>query len=260
MTRARLLDIAALARRRERERQGLFLVEGIRSVESAVAACAPLVEIVASSEAASEPRVKAMLDAASVPVSVVSAKDAERVSDARTSQGVVAVARAVATTFDRSRLSTGAKAGVVVLDAVQDPGNVGTIIRTAAWFGVSAVIAGPGTADLESPKVVRAAAGGLWDVDLMRAEGLASALDELKDAGFTLSGADTAGDPVESWRPADRLAMVLGGEANGLSIDVRGRLSSTVGIRRVGAGRGVESLNVAVAAGVLMHRWGLRTD
>lgn len=248
LTRQRLKDIASLSRRKGRRSHGQFLVEGVRSVEAAVEAGAPLVEVLVAHEQADDPRVAALAARAGVPVHTTSARDLERVGDAQTSQGVVAVAHSVVAD------ALGATPGtVLVLDGVQDPGNVGTLVRTAAWFGVGTVLADQRTADFETPKTVRAAMGGLWDVQLVRAERLEPALDTLGAAGVALWGADMDGTPLADWQDRGRAALVVGSEAHGLSDAVRQRLAGRVTVP--GGGAGVESLNVAVAAGILIHAW-----
>lgn len=253
MTRQRLKDVASLARRKGRAAHGQFLVEGVRSVEAAVAAGAPLVEVLVSHEAAGADRVAALAGRAAAPVHRLPARDLDRVGDARTSQGVVAVASSVV----RGALD-GAGGAVLALDGVQDPGNVGALVRTAAWFGVDAVVADEKTADFETPKAVRASMGGLWDLALVRLPALAPALDALAADSHALWGADLEGTSASAWAPGPRAVLVLGSEAHGLSADVAARLRGRGGLVHVPgrAGRGgVESLNVAVAAGVLLARW-----
>ncbi|MEP0549033.1 MAG: RNA methyltransferase [Rhodothermales bacterium] len=252
LTRRRLKDLASLHRKKHRDRAGEFLVEGLRSVESALAAGASLVEILVTEEASRDERVRALLDNASVSVHAVAARDLDRIADTATTQGIVAVARTALADADTL---TGA---IVALDGVQDPGNVGAILRTAAWFGADAVLAGPGTADPFGPKAVRAAMGGLWDLRIAATDDLAGALDRLRASGHPLFGADLDGEPASAWSPPHAAVLVLGSEAHGLSGDVRARLDGRV---RIGAPHadadrpGVESLNVSVAAGVLLHRW-----
>ncbi len=254
MTRADLQEIAALSRRSERARQGRFLIEGVRSVEAAVAAGAPLDLVLATAEAADDARVAALLAGAGDRVSIVPARDMDRISDARTSQGVAAVSRSIVE--DGGGVADdAASTSVLVLDGVQDPGNVGTIVRTAAWFAIDVLIAGPGTADFESPKVVRAAMGGLWDVRLRRTLDMGPTLDALVAAGFTLVGSGTAGESLQDWSPRGRVALLLGSEAHGLSDSAGSRVATTIAIKRAGVGAGAESLNVAVAAGILLHQW-----
>ena len=206
MTRQRLLDLSALHRRRGRDAQGAFLVEGVRSVEAAVAAGAPLLEVVVADDVANDARVAALVAGTEAPVSVVPARDVERISDARTSQGVVAVARRIVRP-DAGGLAAARR--VLVLDGVQDPGNVGALVRSAAWFGLDAVVADMHSADPEGPKAVRAAMGGLWDLALVRCD-LDEALGVLAGAGLALWGADLGGADARAWSPPARCALVYG--------------------------------------------------
>lgn len=254
MTRQQLKDIAQLSRSKGRRQQGRFLVEGLRSVESAVSAGAPLEAVLITPEAEADARVAAVLRRTSAPVHSVAARDLDRVSDARTSQGVLAVSRSVvgdgAGMFDTPAL---------LLDGVQDPGNVGALVRTAAWFGVRTVVGDEDTADFENPKAVRASMGGVWDVVLARVPDLGPVLDRLAADGVALWGADLGGTSVADWDPGQAAALVMGSEAHGLSASVSERLRRSGGglvhISGAEGARGVESLNVSVAGGVLLARW-----
>lgn len=251
LTRRRRQEIASLARKKHREQLGQVLVEGVRSVEAAADAGVALVEIVVDEAVQNEPRIQALLGRADAPVQLVNASEMAALSDVQASQGVLAVARIQRT----SEADLAACASILALDGVQDPGNVGTVLRTAAWFGAEAVLAGPGTADFFSPKVVRAAMGGLWDVRLAQAPDLAEVLRRLQKDGFHLYGADLEGTPARVWQPQVPSVLILGSEAHGLSPDVRAILSERVAIQGAEGRRGAESLNVAVAAGILVYRW-----
>lgn len=249
LSRARLKEVQRLSRRRYRDSAGQFLVEGVRSVESALTVGAPLVEVLVTEEAGASPRLAALLAETDVPVYTVPARDLERVADTQSTQGVVAVASA------RRAAPEQLAPPLVALDGVQDPGNVGAVIRAAAWFGVTGALAGPGTADPLGPKAVRASMGGLWDLDLASTDDLPSELDRVRAAGIPVYGADLDGEPAHAWSPPARAVLVLGSEAHGLSDAVRQRLDGRVRIGGGATGRGVESLNVSVAAGILLHRW-----
>ena len=251
LTRRRRQEIASLARKKHRERLGELLVEGVRSVEAAVDGGAALVEVVVSNDVRGEERVRALLERVDVPVHEADAREMAALSDVQASQGVLAVARMGRT----SEEELAGCASVLALDGVQDPGNVGAVLRTAAWFGAHAALAGPGTADFFSPKTVRAAMGGLWDVRLAQTSDLAEALRRLRTSGFRLYGADLGGTSARAWEPQPPSVLVLGSEAHGLSADVRALLDERVAIRGAEGRRGAESLNVAVAAGILMYRW-----
>lgn len=252
LTRRRLKDLASLHRKKHRDRLGMCLVEGVRSVESALAAGAPLVELLVTAEATSDSRVADLLARASVPAHTVSPTDLARLADTATTQGLLAVVRT-------EHVAANVLAGpIIALDGVQDPGNVGALLRSAAWFGVRGVLVGPGTADPFGPKAVRAAMGGLWDVQIAASGDLALDLQRLSSRGLLLFGADLDGEPARTWAPPPEAVLVLGSEAHGLSDGVRALLDGRVRIgapNAVAGRRGVESLNVAVATGILLHRW-----
>ena len=249
MTRQRLKDLASLHRRKARRQLGLFLVEGVRSVRSALDAKAPLSDVLLAVEWEDADGLADQAAAAGAAVARVPARDLERVGDAMTSQGVVAVSRSI---VGRTLTTSGP---VVVLDGVQDPGNVGALVRSAAWFGAAAVVSDARTADFEGPKAVRAAMGGLWDVELVRVDDLGPTLDALRSEGIDVWGADMAGTPLRGWRPAEHDVLVLGSEGHGLSDTARERLTGRVSIPGRAGARGVESLNVGVAAGVMLAHW-----
>ncbi len=249
LTQQRRKDLARLRRRRDRERLGQALVEGVRSVEAAVLAGARLVDVLVTPQARLDRRVAALLEKVEVPVYEVEESELAALSDVEHAQGVLAVAHAPV--HDH----VGAARSVLALDGVQDPGNVGTLLRTAAWFGIEAVAIGAGTVDPYNPKAVRAAMGGLWDVRIVQTGSLPAMLSDLRARGFALYGADLAGTDARRWQPRHPSALVLGSEGHGLSPEVAALLDEAITIGGAATRRGAESLNVAVAAGVLMHEW-----
>ncbi|HOG53535.1 MAG TPA: RNA methyltransferase [Bacillota bacterium] len=138
---------------------------------------------------------------------------------------------------------------VIALDDLQDPGNLGAIIRSAAAFGYGAVLLGGKTAKANSPKVARASMGAIYRINILHVKNLAAALAGLKECGFKVHGLDMEGAPIEDLRAVVPYCMVVGSEGSGLSNDVRALLDSTVSIRMAG---GVESLNASVAASIAM--------
>jgi RNA methyltransferase, TrmH family len=143
------------------------------------------------------------------------------------------------------------RARLLVLDAVQDPGNVGTMLRTAAALGACVTLAAPGTVDLWNAKVVRSAMGALFHYPALPVTW--DALDTLvRDREIPLWGADASGQPIETIAPPTTVALVVGNEGAGLSPEARARCARLIGIRLTPA---IESLNVAVAAGILLHHF-----
>lgn len=146
-------------------------------------------------------------------------------------------------------LRIGGGVRLLLLDGVQDPGNVGTIVRTAAALGASATIALPGTVDLWNPKVVRGAMGAHFHAPVFHAEP-GEVFTFLEHNGIDLWIADAAGTAVDRLLPPARLALAVGNEGAGVSRAVRSRAGERVALRLAA---GVESLNVAVATGILLY-------
>ncbi len=232
-----------------------MLIEGTRSVTAALEAGAPVVEVLLTPAMAVDASVlKALGDTTNVVVYEITEKVARQISAVDTPPGIFAVAEIGRTPVDQLQ----SMQTILALDGVQDPGNVGTIIRTAAWFGVNAVLGNADTADFFSPKVVRASMGGLWDTTLVREPAFVEALAMLKTAGFRLIGADLAGTALTAWQPKGQTVLVIGGEANGISEAVLSLLDERVTIVGNKAVEGTESLNAAIAAGILMQHWTAR--
>ena len=161
-----------------------------------------------------------------------------------TPQGILAIAAQPERSFEN--IPTGGL--LLLLDAIQDPGNVGTILRTAQAFGVVATIALPGTVDLWNPKVVRSAMGAIFSQHAFHAEA-DDALQYLRRSAIPLVATSAAGEPVTRLGGGESLAIVVGNEAGGISAALAKAAARTIAIPI----SGVESLNVAVATGILLY-------
>lgn len=241
-----------LQRRKARERREAFVAEGIRTVEALLASPLRVRALLASPALEATPRgaaVHAAAVARGIPVEVVDEAAFASAADTEAPQGVLAVA-------DLPRHTLGAPPGAgaryLILDGVQDPGNAGTCIRTAAALGVTATVALPGTVDLWNAKVVRSAMGALFHHPVL-ALAWGEVAPFLAAHGIPCWAADGGGVPVETLAgtlAAGPLALVVGNEGAGLSAEVERGVPSRVAIRIAPA---VESLNVAVATGILLH-------
>ena len=244
--------IRDLHRRKARERRGLALAEGVRLVEEMLAAAVPCKGAVVSPALETTPRGAALLAALEAHgIAIERASDQELTGIAATDhpQGVLAVYQP--RDWSLEQLAPAVHRPLVVLDAVQDPGNVGTIARTALAFGASGLIALPGTVDLANPKVVRGAAGALFRLPHLHADQVA-VLDWLQRSAVPLWATDMHGEPLGA-APDTPVALVLGNEGAGMQHDLLAAASRRVLIPiRAEA----ESLNVAVAAGILLHHLG----
>jgi TrmH family RNA methyltransferase len=248
----KLLTLARdLRRRKARERAGLFVAEGVRTVEELLRSKLVIRGVLTAPQLADAPRGAALLAslASRTDFETVELSDRDFASAAETEspQGVLAIGetpeRSLADYSGVSPLT------LLVLDAVQDPGNVGTIVRTAAALGATATVALPGTVDLWNAKVVRSGMGTHFFHPAFHAtaEDLASFLDA---SGAELWGADAKGELVGARSRPARLALAVGNEGSGLTAATRDRADALVALR---IAPDVESLNVAVAAGILLH-------
>jgi TrmH family RNA methyltransferase len=248
----KLLTLARdLRRRRARERQRLFVAEGVRAVEELVASKLSIHGLLVAPQLEGAPRGASLLDAVQrrgVDVTRVDERAFASAAETDSPQGVLAIAEIPARRLPDVELP--ARARLVVLDALQDPGNVGTILRTAAALGAAAVLAMPGTVDLWNAKVVRSAMGALFHGPAFMCTW--SELDSFRaDQAVALWGADASGTPLDRLQPPDRLALLVGNEGAGLSSEGRTRVEQSVSIP---IGSVVESLNVAVATGIILYQ------
>ena len=253
----RVLSVARdLQRRQARDRQGLFVAEGARAVDELLRS--PLVIRAALTVADPElPRTRQLATALRdrhVPVQEVTPAEFASAADTENPQGILAIGEIPKRDLSAITFSERKAPRLVLLDAVQDPGNVGTIVRTAAALGAAATVSLPGTVDLWNAKVVRSSMGALF-----HAPALACTWDELDAFRFRndveLWGAEAEGEPL-SVLTRDRatlplrLAVAVGNEGSGLSPHVRQAASKLVAVE---IGPGVESLNVAVATGIMLY-------
>ena len=249
VSRSERKQIRALGSRKDREAEGLFLAEGVRVVEELLDAGLPVRLAVVSPALDETPRGEALAERlrAAAPVREVGAGELNELADTRTNQGVLAVAELRRATPDA--IPDRGSATVLVLDGVQDPGNLGTLVRSAAAFGCDAVAYLPGTVDPWNPKAVRGAAGALFRIPVLQADP-DELMGRLSAAGYAVLGADAAGRPVDTVERPPRTALVVGNEGSGLSDHSRAHVDALVAVPMAET---VESLNVAVAAGILLY-------
>ncbi len=234
-----------LTRRALRDRAGEFLIEGPAAIAEALDAGVEIGEVFVTPDASdSEVVVKAR--AADIPVTEVTVQVLDALSDAVTPQGVVAIARMPAAALDEL---AGADL-VVVLAEVRDPGNAGTLVRSALAAGAGGVVFTERSVDPYGPKTVRASAGAVLRTKVIRDVSLGDTAGFLREDGFRLVGADAAASVrADEADLSGRVALVLGNEAWGLPEGAGDLLDEAVGIGMPGP---VESLNVAVAGSILL--------
>jgi len=234
---------ALQGRPKERDEEGAFLAEGVRLIEEALAANWP-VRFVLYSSALSERGQELVfrLKNAGLDIDEVSGDLLQAASQTETSQGILAVLELHALPLPAS------PDFILIPDQIRDPGNLGTLIRTAAASGVQTVLLPPETADAFAPKVVRAGMGAHFRLPVQSME-----WDEIaqvcRQSHFQIFLADMHGRPCWETDLRGPLALIVGGEAEGASKQARELASQSMSIPMPGK---AESLNAGIAGAVLM--------
>lgn len=248
----RVKDWSGLQQKKGRDAAGAFLVEGAHLVTEALRSAFEVPEVLYVPGSAAAEEVRAAVspnDAGGAAWIAVSEQVMQKIADTRTPQGVAAVVRKREGAL--SEWLRGTPAGpLVAIDAIQDPGNLGTVIRSADASGAAGVLIGNGTVDLYNPKTIRATMGSLFHVPVVRCD-LPDALPHLKSSGVKVVATmlSASSRSVYETELSGPVCFVFGNEGAGVSPAVAALADETVIIPMRG---GAESLNVAMAATVLL--------
>lgn len=235
----KVLAWRSLKSKKGRLEQNAFLVEGSRMVHEALRSSFEVRAVLLREGYVPEEPLPRDLPVYVLPEHVFSA-----VCDTVTPQGIAAVLSLKAV-----RAAAGSR--LLGLDGVQDPGNVGTIIRTADAAGFDGVLLSPDSADLFSPKVLRATMGSVFRLGFSFPDSLSAALQALKEEGFSVLSSQLDGEPFfERTGVSPRFVLVIGNEGNGVSEAVKAVATHRLRLPMYG---GAESLNASVAAGIMMY-------
>ena len=246
----RVVAARKLTRRAGRDAAGEFLAEGPQAVREALAADPPPRELfVTEAAAARHGDLVERAHAAGVPVSAVTDRAAAALSETASPQGIVAVCRFLDVSLAAALAGTARL--VVLLADIRDPGNAGTVLRSADAAGADAVVLAGDSVDPYNGKSVRAGAGSLFHLPVVRGAGLDAALTAARAAGLTVLAADGAGERDLDDLPelAGPTAWLFGNEAWGLPAELGARADARV---RIPISPRAESLNLAAAAAVCL--------
>jgi RNA methyltransferase, TrmH family len=246
----RIVTARKLTRRAGRDAAGAFLAEGRQAVSEALATTPDAVREVFATEAAAASH-RALFAGTAVPVRLVTEKAAAGLSETVTPQGLVAVCDLPDVPADR--LTAEPPRLTVALAGINDPGNAGTVLRTADACGAGAVVFGAGSVDPFGGKVVRAGAGSHFHLDVVRSAPLTELLPALRTAGAAVLVADGGGEaalPEVADRLAGPVVWLFGNEARGVPADLAALADVRVRIPMRGR---AESLNLAAAAAICLY-------
>lgn len=236
ITKETVKQVRQLHQKKFRTAEQLFIIEGIKMLEEALRFNPECIQAIYVSEKLELPFV--------VPnekLIVVTDKVLRQLSTLKNPQGIVAVCRQFSAKIDPKTFS-------IALDRIQDPGNMGTILRLAAWFGVKQIIASPDSVDQFNPKVVQASMGAIFNVSVVYTD-----LKEfLSQCDVPVYGALLSGENVYTQKLKPEGIILMGNEGNGISDVLLPFITSPLHIPKFGVG---ESLNVAMATGVFLSEF-----
>jgi len=243
-------DLRHLSMKKYRDREGLYIIEGYNLVGEALKGDADVAYLVMR-RGAEAPDGLTDLNGLGTEAYVMEESLFDKIAQTETSQGVIAAVRKPDYGGGWLKEHLDADSNLVVLDRLQDPGNIGTIIRTAEGAGYSAVMTVKGTADIWSPKVIRAAAGSVFRIPIIQVEDNRELAELAASLGKKLVVTSLDTDKYYFDEDISRgIALVIGNEGNGVSSELMEMADVRIKIPMNG---NLESLNASVAAGILMY-------
>lgn len=231
--------IRSLENKKNRERTGLFIAEGPKIVSDLIAVSQPKTIIATQEWLDSNPMGK------TTESLIVTEDELRKISFLQHPQQVLGIFPIPQQTLNAEICN---KELCLALDKVQDPGNLGTIIRIADWFGISTILCNEGTADAYNPKVVQATMGSIARVKIVYTD-LVSIFDTLPD-NTPIYATSLDGDNIYSQELSPTGVIVMGNEGNGVSTEVMNKVNRTLFIPSYRKTRNIDSLNVAIATAI----------
>ena len=249
MSNAQVKNLNLLQRKaKEREEQGIFIIEGIKMFEEARAD--NLLKKTYVSESLFRELLRNQPDYFDgLDYEIVTDAVFKEVSETKTPQGIMGIVNTIH--YSLERILSDPNACLLLLEDIRDPGNLGTMIRTAEGAGVTGIILSDSSVDIYNPKVVRATMGSIYRVPFYQAKDFYEALEQVKGREIEIYAAHLQGIPYDTEGSFQkRCALLIGNEANGLTKEASDLADTLIKIPMEGR---VESLNAAVAAAILMY-------
>jgi len=238
-----------------RQEWKLFLVEGKRLCQEAIDSDWTVESAIISETFLNDPVYPALekvITARNIPLQVLSASNFNKISDTESPQGIMLVMK-IPPVAEPMKESWSEHPLILILDGIRDPGNLGTIIRTADWYGVNYIACSSDSADIFNSKTSRASMGSLFRVRCQEFSHLPDLVKTLKENRFMiLATSPRASKLLEEIQVSFPMAILVGGEAEGISPALMKLSPEIIQIKKYGQ---AESLNAAVAAGILLHHF-----
>jgi RNA methyltransferase, TrmH family len=240
--------IKSLHDKKNRQKTNLFLVEGEKSVLEVINSDFEIKNILVTKTFYT--KYTEILRNKNIPYELVETAEIERVSALESNDQALAVVRQKDLSLEESAEESSSKDGIILaLDNIRDPGNFGTIIRIADWYGVSTIIASLGTVDLYNPKVISATKGSFTRVEVF----YTNLKEYLTKTDLPILGTYMEGKNVHEYDFPQTGILVMGNESNGVSDEISSLVTEKITIPAFG--QKTESLNVAIATAISLDNW-----
>jgi TrmH family RNA methyltransferase len=248
----KLKELTKLKTKKGRKTQGRFLIEGMRLCKEMASSNWEADSVFFTSSFQNSPAGKKLLqkfEKKNVKTIPVKSEVVKKISDTVTPQGIIAVVKIKE--FSLNELWSEGSNIILALDAIRDPGNVGTLIRTADAFGIDGVILSSDTVELYNPKVVRSTMGSIFHLPIFDEIDLERTIPQLKRWNFKIYGTDVKeGKDLDKLDYSGTICLLIGNEAEGLSKNLLELSDEIIRIPILGS---AESLNASVAGGILLY-------
>lgn len=247
-----------LQQKKFRDAEHKFLLEGWRPLRDALYSSFHIeyIAILAGESEKHEHRaILALARERRILVKELKEMQLKQVSDTVHSQGVIALVHEQTKIFDPEKIQPAQL--IIACDRINDPGNLGTILRTCDWFGADAVLLSERCVSLYNDKVIRSTAGSIFHLRVFENIDLDLALPNLKSEGFKVIATALNGKTLKEYSLPEKVVLLLGNEARGVNPQLIQQADTVVSIPRYGQ---AESLNVGIACGIFLEHWRNRSD
>jgi TrmH family RNA methyltransferase len=228
--------IKSLQLKKNRIESGLFVIEGEKIVSEALSDIPQFIECIYHTY-------ECDLNFRSASCEQISDKELSRISGLKSPNKCLALIQ-----IDFNPKVSFENKGILVLDGIQDPGNLGTLIRTADWFGIREIVCSEDTADMLNPKVIQSTMGSLFHINIS----YKNLNDFFSKTSRNIYGAVLDGIPIQQVTFDEDSIIVIGNESKGISNEVKAHLTHPITIQKFGL---AESLNAGIAAGIVLSSW-----
>ncbi|MBN2029342.1 RNA methyltransferase [bacterium] len=243
--------ITSLKHKKYRNQYNQYVVEGFKITEEAFKTDQEVHFIVVNVSIAEDRKTKDLFSLArekSIPIYDADDRDFQKLSSLETPPGILAV-------IEKKKEFIAEDGSYLILDCIKDPGNLGTIIRTADWFGFENIVIGEGSVDMYNPKVLQSTMGSVFHVHFIQNQNLFSFVRDLKKKGYQIIATSSDGDEEKVKVHQNPFAVIMGSETVGIDKEILKLVDHKYRIK--GCGK-AESLNVAVATGIVLSKLALK--